>query len=346
MTHKLHGYRARLLAPRDFLFEPHIVDVAALAPDEICAVTDFSAISIGTEKAAYAGLPPLRIGPAYPRLMGYCNAAHIVKVGSAVRHFRPDMRILTTQSHQSCFVCPADEILGEIPDELESRTACLAYIAHIGMSAFLRAGLKADESVAIQGLGPIGLAAIPIAKALGARKILAVGNAPTRIDRARALGASLAVSCDDPDINRSWASHNDGKMADIVLSTVNSWEGWKSSLSLVREFGRIAVVGFPGRGEPLPDFNPLASDPFYIKQPTVLSTGLAAGPDMWGDGDPIQFRKDNIARLFAWMTNGTLSLGSLINREVPWRELESIYRQAAGGDKSIMAAVLRWEGAT
>src|SRR5450631_2192038 len=172
----LTGQRARLLAPRVLRFEPMALAQGAPAPDEIVAITEYSAISIGTEKAAYVGLPALRAGPAYPRLVGYCNASRVFRVGTGVDEVSPGMRILTHQSHQSCFVCKESEVLAVIPPDLSSREASLTYIAHIGLTALQRAGLRAGESVAVQGLGPVGLATIALARAMDAGNIIAIGN--------------------------------------------------------------------------------------------------------------------------------------------------------------------------
>jgi Zn-dependent alcohol dehydrogenase len=332
----LLGRRARLFAPWDLKFEQISVDLHAIAADEICAVTEYSAVSIGTEKAAYIGMAALRSGPAYPRLVGYCNAARVVGVGTDVKDISVGARILTHQSHQSCFTCKGSEVLAIIPETLESRHASLVYIAHIGLTALQRAGFAAGESIAIQGLGPIGLATIALARALGAGNIIAIGNAPGRLERALALGATAAIDAADA------ADADDGRLADLVINTVNPWSAWRTSLRIVRPFGRIAVLGFPGRGETLPDFNPLASEPFYTKQPTVISSGLAAGPGLWGEGDATEHCRKNMAFLLSLMQGGRLPLARLITHEVDWSQLETIYRLAADGDKAMVAAILHW----
>ena len=337
------GQRARLLAPRILRFEPMYLAQCAPATDEIVAATEYSAISIGTEKAAYVGLPALRAGPAYPRLVGYCNAARVLRVGTDVKEISPDMRILTHQSHQSFFACKESDVLAVIPSDLSSREASLAYIAHIGLTGLQRAGLRAGESVAVQGLGPVGLATIALSRAMDAGNVIAIGNSQSRNERALDLGATSAFDASDAQLCNAFARCTNGKLADIVISTVNSWSAWQTTLEIVRAFGRIAVLGFPGRGEGLPDFNPLASEPFYTKQPTLISAGLAAGPGPWGDGDSVQHCRKNIAFLLGLMQSGRLPLAQLITHEVPWSELETIYRLAADGDKSLVTAVLRWQ---
>ena len=178
---------------------------------------------------------------------------------------------------------------------------------------------------------------------MAAGNIIAIGNSRIRNERALGLGATSVFDARDAQLANALARCNDGKLADIVISTVNSWSGWRTTLDITREFGRIAVLGFPGRGEQLPDFNPLASEPFYTKQPTLISAGLAAGPGSWGDGDVAQHCRKNMAFLLGLMQSGRLPLSKLITHEVRWSELEAIYRLAAEGDKGLVAAVLKWQ---
>lgn len=76
-------FLARLMAPKQLVFER--IEHRAPGPHEVSAKTLYSAISAGTELAAFDGLPPLSSAPAYPRLMGYCNIARIEAVGAEVR---------------------------------------------------------------------------------------------------------------------------------------------------------------------------------------------------------------------------------------------------------------------
>jgi threonine dehydrogenase-like Zn-dependent dehydrogenase len=339
---KLDGKRARLHGPRELCFEDVSYDLAKLGPTELCGATEYSTVSLGTEKAAYMGLPALRPGPIYPRLVGYCNAARVVAVGAEVKSVAAGARVLTHQSHQSCFVCDVKDVIATIPPTLDSRTASMTYVAHIALNALQRAAFQPGESVVVQGLGPIGLSAVALARALCAGVVVAVGNDQSRMDKASTLGASLTVASNSVDLARQVADATGGALADIVVTTVNAWSGWRTSLSVVREFGRIAVLGFPGRGQTPPDFNPFEAQTFYTKQPSILSAGLAAGPGIWGDGDRGEQLRRNMRLLLGLVLDGRLPMAQLITHEVPWSELGRVYALAESGDKSLLGAVLRW----
>ena len=72
-----------LEAPGRLVAREHDVD-ERLGPNDVLGETEVSAISTGTELAAWCGKPPLRPSRAYPRLVGYCNLAIVTAVGSAV----------------------------------------------------------------------------------------------------------------------------------------------------------------------------------------------------------------------------------------------------------------------
>ncbi len=69
---------SKLLGPQELAFESETIDESTLAADKILCKTLVSAISPGTEIAAYDGLPPLHPIKAYPRLVGYCNVAELL----------------------------------------------------------------------------------------------------------------------------------------------------------------------------------------------------------------------------------------------------------------------------
>ena len=68
-----------LTGPRQLVLNPSPLDDETLQDGDLLAQTIVSAISPGTETAAYIGAPPLRPGKVYPRVVGYCNVARIVK---------------------------------------------------------------------------------------------------------------------------------------------------------------------------------------------------------------------------------------------------------------------------
>lgn len=331
--------RAVLLGPGQLKFEDIVLDVDGLSDDHIYAETEFSAVSIGTESAAYAGQPPLRLGSPYPRFLGYCNVAKIMRVGKEVREFKVGDRIFTHQSHQSAFICSSNEIVAQVSG-VSSNIASLTYLAQLGLAALQKGGFRFGENVAVLGLGVIGLATVNVAAAVGAR-VIALGNDEFRMMKAVELGASACLCSDDPTLNQKIESVTDGRGIDLLITTANSWEAWRIALEVPRHQGRIAVLGFPGRAEGPPQFNPFDPFLFYSKQLTVFAAGCVPEGHVNAREAPFTLRQ-NMRMLLRLMEDGRLSLGSLVTHCVPWHELSQVYKASCRKDKSMIAAVLDW----
>ncbi|MCA1561327.1 MAG: zinc-binding alcohol dehydrogenase [Acidobacteria bacterium] len=316
--------RALLRAPRDLAFEQVSLGLGPLAPQELSATTICTAVSSGTETAAYAGLPPLRPGPVYPRLMGYCNVACVSRTGSGVTACRTGDRILTHQSHQSAFRCAEADVIAVVPDGVSDSAAALSYLAQLGLTALQRVSLQAGEVVAVVGLGVIGLCAVAIAKALGA-KVHALGNDGFRVDKARQLGADRWATADTPGDDRR-------STADVVVTTANRWSAWAAALEMARPYGRIAVLGFPGRGEGAPNANPLDPAQFYDKQLAIFGCGMS--------GDRL---RTNMGWILEACRAGRLDLDALVTDRCGYRRLGDVYTRAAAGDKRQLGVILDWQ---
>lgn len=318
-----------LVAPRQLVVREQRVDMGAPRPAEIACETLFSAVSPGTELAAYIGLPPLRPGPAYPRLIGYCNLARVVAVGPDAAPCRVGDLVLTNQSHRSAFVCPAAEVIAVAAEGADLPEASVCYLFQLGYSALLRAEWRPGNSVAVIGAGALGLATVSLAASSGS--FVACCTAQTaRAETAGRLGARRVLTKHADAAEAAVRDETGGHGAEVVVTTSNLWEDWRLALRLARVGGTIAVLGFPGRGSPLPDFNPLDSQYFYDKQLRVVACGLA--PDV----------KRNCSYLLDLITRGRLHADALVSEVVPWTALEDVYRRLERRDPSLVTAVLKW----
>jgi hypothetical protein len=124
-----------LNAPRTLEFRT--TELGVCADDQIICETIITAISPGTELAAYTGLEPLRPGRQYPRLQGYCNVARVREVGASVTSVKPGQSVLTFQSHRTAFATKANEVLHVLSDtDVPDQVVC-AYLYHLGYNAVL-----------------------------------------------------------------------------------------------------------------------------------------------------------------------------------------------------------------
>jgi len=331
---ELHG-------PRNLVIKSHTLDIGDLESNEVVAETLYSAISSGTEVAAYKGDPPLRPSKVYPRVVGYCNVAEVIAKGSSASKYEVGDRILTFQSHRSAFVCTEGSIITKIPDNVDLIEATTTYLFHLGYNALLKGDLKPGHNVAVVGLGTLGLTTVALASLFGAR-VYAFSNQPTSLELAKVFGAHLASRKDSQNILEVIHQDTKGTGIDIVVSTSNSWPDWRLAISLPRKGGKVCVLGFPGRTEPIPDFNPLDSRFFYDNQLTIIACGYS--PDYVIDAHDIRFTiKRNCKFLLGLIIDKELPAGRLISSVFDWHEIGTVYETIAKRKAPYLTGILKWK---
>jgi threonine 3-dehydrogenase len=101
------------------------------------------------------------------------------------------------------------------------------------------------KSVAITGVGSIGLMAIPVARAAGASAVYAIDINPAKLQLARALGADEVFSASDPDVVDQILRRTGGDGVDVLLEMSGSGQAIDSGLRMVRNGGTAALLGIP-----------------------------------------------------------------------------------------------------
>jgi NADPH:quinone reductase-like Zn-dependent oxidoreductase len=89
--------------------------------------------------------------------------------------------------------------------------------------------------------GGVALAAFELCRVVGARTIV-TSSRPEKLERARELGADVAVSHLEDDVVEAVRDATDGRGADVVVETVGE-ATWERSLAAAATGGRIVVCG-------------------------------------------------------------------------------------------------------
>jgi NADPH:quinone reductase-like Zn-dependent oxidoreductase len=105
-----------------------------------------------------------------------------------------------------------------------------------------RARLRPGETVLIWGAGGgVAQAALSIAKLVGAR-VVVTSSADAKLDRARTLGADLALNHRTQSVAAEVRRFTDGLGADVVVDSVGA-ATWAESLRALRQAGRLVTCG-------------------------------------------------------------------------------------------------------
>lgn len=105
----------------------------------------------------------------------------------------------------------------------------------------------AGADVLITGMGPIGLAAIPVAKFSGAKRVFATDISEYRLELAREMGADLAINPKQEDPVELVRKLTGGRGADVLLEMSGSLSAIKQGFAALRKAGKAALLGIPSK---------------------------------------------------------------------------------------------------
>jgi NADPH2:quinone reductase len=173
-----------------------------------------------------------------------------------------------------------------------------------------RTSVHPGEWVLVLGAGGgIGLAAIDLARALGAR-VIAAASTKEKLDQALAMGAEATIAYEDEDL-KVRARELSGGGVDIVIDPVGGRHS-EPALRATGPFGRFCVIGFAS--------GPIASVPLnqvLLKNRTVVGVDWGA----WTFRDPIGNR-EMLAELVAMI--GDSRLHPTVPTEYPLEEAAAV----------------------
>jgi alcohol dehydrogenase len=106
------------------------------------------------------------------------------------------------------------------------------------------ARVQAGQSVAVVGLGGVGLSSVLGALAAGASPVVAVDLSPEKLALARSLGPVLTVNASDPDAVEQVRALTGGG-ADFVFEMAGSVRALEAAWKMTRRGGTTVTAGLP-----------------------------------------------------------------------------------------------------
>jgi 2-desacetyl-2-hydroxyethyl bacteriochlorophyllide A dehydrogenase len=140
--------------------------------------------------------------------------------------------------------------LRRVPEGMSADVALFAGdVMGTGYHAVAHAEMKAGDTVAVLGLGPVGLCAVQAAVAGGAVKVFAVDTVAERLAMAERFGATpLHLSEDEP--KKAVRAATEGLGVDVVVDAVGDPAPLALAISLARDAGTVSGIGaYAGKGE-------------------------------------------------------------------------------------------------
>jgi NADPH2:quinone reductase len=244
------------------------------------------------------------------------EVAGVVKeLGEGVGGAKPGDRVIASSTYGGF----AEEIaidaerLVAIPDAMEYVPAS-AFILTYGTSYHAlkdRAQLKAGETLLVLGAaGGVGLAAVQLGKAMGAR-VIAGASTAEKLAVARERGADETVNYATENLTERVMALTDGKGADVCFDPIGG-DLFDGALSALGWGGRILLVGFVGGVPQIP------ANRLLVKHRAALGSSLRYF--RWHAPDKLRRSVDELLR---WYGQGLLR--PLVTHRLPLeRSVEAI----------------------
>ncbi|VXC75087.1 NADPH:quinone oxidoreductase family protein [Massilia sp. 9I] len=240
-----------------------------------------------------------QVRPELPFTPGNEFAGTVRVVGEGVTGFAPGQRVIgftRTGAFAEQAVAPAEALMPMPPGMDFDIAAAITLTYGTSHHAVVdRAALQPGETMLVLGAaGGVGLAAIEIGKALGARVIAAASN-DEKLAICRAHGADVVINYEKEDLREALKAATGGRGPDVIYDPV----GGKYSEPAMRSIawrGRHLVVGFAAGDIPKLPWN------------LMLLKGASVVGVFWGDfvrREP----KANLAamrQMLGWMAEGKL----------------------------------------
>ncbi len=147
-----------------------------------------------------------------------------------------------TQAEQA-LVPSADLVLRRVPEGMSDEMALFAGdVMGTGYHAVVDSGLHPGDTVAVLGLGPVGLCAVQAARACGAAQVVAVDSVAERLAMAESFGAQ-AVHLEEGDPRAVVREATAGRGVDLCIDAVGHPSALDLAVRLTRKCGTVQTVG-------------------------------------------------------------------------------------------------------
>ncbi len=212
-----------------------------------------------------------RIKP--PLIIGHEFCGDVVAVGKEVRTVK-EGDYVSVESHIVCgscaycrtgngHLCPYTQIIGvdrdgswaeyiavpaenawanppDLPPHIATLEENFGNAVHTAFAIDLRA-----RKVLVTGCGPVGIMAIAVARAIGARAIFATDITDYRLNLARQMGADVTINAKTEDVVQRILELTDGEGVDAWLEMSGAPAAIEQGFQVLKPGGEVALLGLP-----------------------------------------------------------------------------------------------------
>ncbi|MBT4644664.1 MAG: alcohol dehydrogenase catalytic domain-containing protein [Deltaproteobacteria bacterium] len=288
-----------------------------------------------------------------PKIMGHEASGTIEAVGEGVTGFKEGDRVFVNhhigrihshtalRGHFTCdpyykqknlnpgtmcqyFSASAEHVLTDthiIPDHVPFGAATVIEPWGCVIGGLKTAGIQPGDTVAVVGCGFMGQGFVHMAPLFGSGKVFALDFSDYRLGKAQHMGATHSINPRKEDPDTKLKDLNQGRLADVVITTVPNTKALDQALSLIGPGGTLHI-----NAPPAPDQNwQISPYDLYMKEVTTTNKYSADHNDIYSalrwldagriDPEPVithRFELDGTPEAFELLVKADKSIKSVI----------------------------------
>jgi len=234
------------------------------AGKEVLVRTTVSGIKHGTELNMYRGTLPFatelwdpdlrlfrspdegeQVAPFFPHTLGSWAAGVVVAVGPEVKRFQPGDRVHGEWKHRQT-IKKLESQLYPVNHQVEPEWMVFSDPARFALAAIHDAAIQLGDTVAIFGLGAIGMVALQMARLDGAVQVIALDPLPERLSLAKQLGADTVINPAECDAGKAIKAATGGKGVDTAIEISGSYSALQHAIRGVHKEGLVVTASYYG----------------------------------------------------------------------------------------------------
>jgi 2-desacetyl-2-hydroxyethyl bacteriochlorophyllide A dehydrogenase len=306
---------------------------------ELLIKTRCTLISTGTELTILSGDFPsdsawARYGK-FPFVPGYNNVGEVIDVGPDIDQNWIGQRIATYGSH-ALYVTTNIQSARLICQDILDEHAVFFTIAEIVMNGIRRANVQWGEAVVVYGLGLLGQLTVRFCRLCGARPVLAVDVAESRLQQLPSDVAIVPVNARRDNVVSLVEKVTKRRMADVVFEVTGDPELILEEFKVLRQQGRLIVLSSP-RGKTWFDFHDLCNSPSF----TIIGAHNLSHPQNETLDNPWTNQR-HAELFFDLVADGELVIDPLISHREPYTEACRLYQMLLEDRSLAMGVILEW----
>lgn len=280
-----------------------------------------------------------------PVALGYSNVGTVLEVGKGVVGFKQGDRVVSNGFHAEV-VCVGANLCAKIPDEVDDATACFTVVSSIALEGIRLIKPSLGESIAVIGLGLIGLLTVQILKANGCR-VIGFDFDSKKVELAKSYGVEAHCVSDGTDPVALAMSFSKGYGVDgvIITAATSSNAPAHQAPQMCRKRGRVVLIGVVGLE--------LSRDDFYKKE-ISFQVSCSYGPGRYDENYegkgldyPIGFvrwtEQRNFEAVLNLMAENKLRVKELISQTVDFNNAIKAY-DLVSQSRDVLGLILKYDG--